>query len=71
MKNPKFKVKFDQLSFYLFECKVITKLENNVIRKEYSGKLLNNKQLIYLGKLGPGIMRKKREKDKELRWSRN
>jgi hypothetical protein len=59
------------LSFYLFECKVITKLENNVIRKEYSGKLLNNKQLIYLGKLGPGIMRKKREKDKELRWSRN
>jgi hypothetical protein len=58
------------LSFYLFECKVITKLENNVIRKEYSGKLLNNKQLI-LGKLGPGIMRKKREKDKELRWSRS
>jgi hypothetical protein len=42
-----------------------------LLEKEYSGKLLNNKQLIYLGKLGPGIMRKKREKDKELQWSRS
>jgi hypothetical protein len=65
------KAKVDQLRSYLFECKVITKVEINAVRKEYSGKVLNNKQLIYLGKLGPGIMRKRRERDKELQWSRS
>jgi hypothetical protein len=58
------------LSSYVFECKAITKLENNG-RKEYSGKVLRNKQLIYLGKLGPGKMRKRRERDKELQWNRS
>jgi hypothetical protein len=59
------------LSSYVFECKAITKLENNAVRKEYSGKVLSNKQLIYLGKLGPGKMRKRRERDKELQWNRS